>query len=181
MTQPRREVLLIVHPDRDTTREASGEVAMRLAAAGIGLRVLDDEVRRLVEPHDTVLPCTVVSPAETRLTEWNWCWSSAGTALCCGPPSGEARRCPGAGSQSRAHGIPRRSGLPRSRRHGGAGGFPALSHRGPDDRGRHGGTRRCRGGADMGVERGECREVFPGTGPRRVDRGGRQAGVVVRM
>src|SRR5690606_13996174 len=37
---------------------------MRLAAAGIGLRVLDDEVRRLVEPHDTVLPCTVVSPAD---------------------------------------------------------------------------------------------------------------------
>jgi NAD+ kinase len=62
--QERREVLLIVHPDRDTTRDAAGEVAVRLAAAGIGLRVLDDEVRRLVEPPDRSLPCAVVAPSD---------------------------------------------------------------------------------------------------------------------
>ncbi|MBK1788028.1 NAD kinase [Prauserella cavernicola] len=59
-----REVLLVVHPDRDTTRGAAREVAVRLAAAGIWLRVIDEEVRRLVEPEDADMPCTVVAPEE---------------------------------------------------------------------------------------------------------------------
>lgn len=62
-----REVLLIVHPDRDTTRGAASTVSARLAAAGIRLRVLNDEVRQLVDPRGD-RRCTVVAsdrdPAE---------------------------------------------------------------------------------------------------------------------
>ncbi|WP_019815431.1 NAD kinase [Saccharomonospora saliphila] len=57
-----REVLLVVHPDRDATTGAARDVAARLAAAGIRLRVVDDEVRRIVEPPGHDLPCAVVAP-----------------------------------------------------------------------------------------------------------------------
>lgn len=56
-----REVLLVVHPDRESTQDAAHAVAARLAGAGIGLRVVDDEVRQLVgRARDT--PCVVVDP-----------------------------------------------------------------------------------------------------------------------
>ncbi|MEU3269195.1 NAD kinase [Saccharomonospora sp. NPDC006951] len=66
MTAPadKREVLLVVHPDRDTTRGAARAVAARLGSAGIWLRLLDEEVRRLVEAEAGELPCTVVAPAD---------------------------------------------------------------------------------------------------------------------
>lgn len=59
-----REVLLIVHPDRESTTGAARDVAIRLAAAGIRLRVVDDEVRRLIEPPGGHLPCTVVTSSD---------------------------------------------------------------------------------------------------------------------
>jgi NAD+ kinase len=60
-----REVLLVVHPDRDTTRTAAREVSARFASAGIRLRVLDDEVRELIEPDCWVgSPCMVVAPED---------------------------------------------------------------------------------------------------------------------
>jgi NAD+ kinase len=61
---PVREVLLVVHPDRDATRPAAREVAARLAAAGIRLRVLDSDVRDLLGPDGGVAPCTVVAPGQ---------------------------------------------------------------------------------------------------------------------
>ncbi|MEU6644299.1 NAD kinase [Saccharomonospora sp. NPDC046836] len=63
MTEPcdTREVLLVVHPDRDATRGAARAVAARLAAAGIWLRVIDGEVRELIAPNDD-MPCTIVAP-----------------------------------------------------------------------------------------------------------------------
>ncbi|MFC4002449.1 NAD kinase [Prauserella oleivorans] len=66
MTEPcdTREVLLVVHPDRETTRGAARAVAMRLADAGIWLRVIDEEVRRLIGPPDDDLPCTIVAPGD---------------------------------------------------------------------------------------------------------------------
>jgi NAD+ kinase len=51
-----REILLVVHPDREKTREAAREVSARFAKAGIRLRVLDEDVRELLEGAD----CTVV-------------------------------------------------------------------------------------------------------------------------
>ncbi|SFQ73409.1 NAD+ kinase [Amycolatopsis arida] len=57
-----RAVLLVVHPDRDTTRPAAREVATRLAEAGIGLRVVDADVRDLIGPNGAGAPCTVVAP-----------------------------------------------------------------------------------------------------------------------
>ncbi|WP_033294370.1 NAD kinase [Amycolatopsis jejuensis] len=58
-----REVLLVVHPDRDTTREAAREVSQRFAKAGIRLRVIDEDVQRLIDPDGgMVMPCTVVAP-----------------------------------------------------------------------------------------------------------------------
>jgi NAD+ kinase len=58
-----REVLLVVHPDRDATRDAAREVSARFSKAGIRLRVLDDEVRDLIEPDGCVgSPCIVVAP-----------------------------------------------------------------------------------------------------------------------
>ncbi|KMS80125.1 NAD kinase [Prauserella rugosa] len=57
-SRPRREVLLVVHPDRESTRDAARAVASRLAAAGIGLRVIDEEVRRLIGPPEDT-PCVV--------------------------------------------------------------------------------------------------------------------------
>lgn len=57
----RREVLLVVHPDRDTTRGAASTVAARLAAAGIRLRVINEAIRRLVDPQGD-RSCVVVAP-----------------------------------------------------------------------------------------------------------------------
>ncbi|GAA1027118.1 MULTISPECIES: NAD kinase [Amycolatopsis] len=58
-----REVLLVVHPDRDTTREAAREVSQRFAKAGIRLRVLDEDVLQLIDPDGCMAkPCTVVAP-----------------------------------------------------------------------------------------------------------------------
>ncbi|MBB1160245.1 MULTISPECIES: NAD kinase [Amycolatopsis] len=58
-----REVLLVVHPDRDTTREAAREVSQRFAKAGIRLRVLDEDVLQLIDPDGCMaMPCTVVAP-----------------------------------------------------------------------------------------------------------------------
>lgn len=60
-----REVLLVVHPDRDATRDAAREVSARFSKAGIRLRVLDDEVRDLIEPDGCVgSPCIVVAPGD---------------------------------------------------------------------------------------------------------------------
>ncbi len=65
-----REVLLMVHPDRDATGDAAREVSARFAKAGIRLRVIDDDVCQLIDPDDHGLgaPCTVVgaddNPAE---------------------------------------------------------------------------------------------------------------------
>jgi NAD+ kinase len=57
-----REVLLVVHPDRETARDAAQKVAAKFAAAGIGLRVTEEEVRELIE-HDAGQPlCTMVAP-----------------------------------------------------------------------------------------------------------------------
>ncbi|WP_020660330.1 NAD kinase [Amycolatopsis benzoatilytica] len=58
-----REVLLVVHPDRDTTREAAREVSQRFAKAGIRLRVIDEDVLELIDPGGCMaMPCTVVAP-----------------------------------------------------------------------------------------------------------------------
>jgi NAD+ kinase len=61
MSQPDREILLVVHPDRDTTRAAARAVAARFAEAGLRLRVIDEEVRRLIGPDAGGAPCTVVA------------------------------------------------------------------------------------------------------------------------
>ncbi|PXY19307.1 NAD kinase [Prauserella muralis] len=60
----KREVLLVVHPDRDATRGAARDVAKRLASAGIWLRVTDDEVLSLIAGGDEDVPCTVVAPVD---------------------------------------------------------------------------------------------------------------------
>ncbi|MFD9893008.1 NAD kinase [Amycolatopsis sp. NPDC058986] len=58
-----REVLLVVHPDRDATREAAREVSARLAKAGIRLRVIEEDVRHLIDPDGGVgSMCTVLAP-----------------------------------------------------------------------------------------------------------------------
>lgn len=58
-----RVVLLVVNPDREMTREAVREVAARLVQAGLGLRVLDDEVGHVLsgdEEHgEPALPYTL--------------------------------------------------------------------------------------------------------------------------
>ncbi|WP_020672047.1 NAD kinase [Amycolatopsis nigrescens] len=60
-----REVLLVVHPDRDTTRDAARAVAARFEKAGIRLRVVDEEVRDLIEPDGGIgAPCVVVAPED---------------------------------------------------------------------------------------------------------------------
>ncbi|WAL69663.1 NAD kinase [Amycolatopsis cynarae] len=51
-----------MHPDRETTREAAQKVAARFAAAGIGLRVTDEEVRELVEQGADGARCALVAP-----------------------------------------------------------------------------------------------------------------------
>jgi NAD+ kinase len=60
-----REVLLMVHPDRDATGEAAREVSARFAKAGIRIRVIEDDVCRLIDPnlHGVGATCTVVDPA----------------------------------------------------------------------------------------------------------------------
>ncbi|WP_236795354.1 NAD kinase [Amycolatopsis sp. GM8] len=55
----KREVLLVVHPDRNATRDAARKVAERFDAAGIGLRVTEEEVRDLIDS-----PCTMVAPQD---------------------------------------------------------------------------------------------------------------------
>ncbi|GLY70157.1 NAD kinase [Amycolatopsis taiwanensis] len=57
-----REVLLVVHPDRDAIREAAHKVATRFADAGIGLRVVDEEVCELVETGAGETLCRLVDP-----------------------------------------------------------------------------------------------------------------------
>jgi NAD+ kinase len=59
-----REVLLVVHPDRNATREAAHKVATRFADAGIGLRVVDEEVCELVEAGTDERLCRMVDPRD---------------------------------------------------------------------------------------------------------------------
>ncbi|UJW31425.1 NAD kinase [Saccharothrix sp. AJ9571] len=60
----RREVLLVVHPDRDATAGAAREVAAQLAEAGIRLRVADEEVRQLIQADGHDPHCTVIAPED---------------------------------------------------------------------------------------------------------------------
>ncbi|MGW3967621.1 NAD kinase [Amycolatopsis sp. NPDC005003] len=57
-----REVLLMVHPDRDATGEAAREVSARFAKAGIRIRVTEPDVCALINPelHGVGATCTVV-------------------------------------------------------------------------------------------------------------------------
>jgi NAD+ kinase len=59
-----REVLLMVHPDREATGEAAREVSARFAKAGIRIRVTEDDVCSLIDPdrHGVGSRCTVVAP-----------------------------------------------------------------------------------------------------------------------
>ncbi|MEV4058479.1 NAD kinase [Amycolatopsis sp. NPDC049688] len=59
-----REVLLMVHPDREATGEAAREVSARFAKAGIRIRVTEHDVRALIDPeeHGVGASCTVVGP-----------------------------------------------------------------------------------------------------------------------
>jgi NAD+ kinase len=59
-----REVLLMVHPDREATGEAAREVSARFAKAGIRIRVIDQDVCALINPdeHGVGASCTVVDP-----------------------------------------------------------------------------------------------------------------------
>jgi NAD+ kinase len=59
-----REVLLMVHPDRDATGEAAREVSARFAKAGIRIRVIEEDVCALINPdeHGVGANCTVVDP-----------------------------------------------------------------------------------------------------------------------
>lgn len=57
-----REVLLVVHPDRDAIREAAHKVATRFADAGIGLRVVDEEVCELIEAGTGQNLCRLIDP-----------------------------------------------------------------------------------------------------------------------
>ncbi|MDQ7808430.1 NAD kinase [Amycolatopsis sp. A133] len=58
-----REVLLMVHPDRDATAEAAREVSARFAKAGIRIRVIEEDVCALINPdrHGVGSRCTVVA------------------------------------------------------------------------------------------------------------------------
>src|SRR3954471_2558309 len=59
-----REVLLMVHPDREATGEAAREVSARFAKAGIRIRVIEEDVCALINPdrHGVGPSCTVVDP-----------------------------------------------------------------------------------------------------------------------
>src|SRR3954464_9585301 len=59
-----REVLLMVHPDREATGEAAREVSARFAKAGIRIRVIEEDVCALINPdrHGVGSSCTVVDP-----------------------------------------------------------------------------------------------------------------------
>src|SRR5437763_2424349 len=65
-----REVLLMVHPDREATGDAAREVSARFAKAGIRIRVIEDDLCQLIDPeaHGLGAPCTLVedngNPAE---------------------------------------------------------------------------------------------------------------------
>ena len=61
-----REVLLMVHPDREATGEAAREVSARFAKAGIRIRVIEEDVCALINPdeHGVGATCTVVGPDE---------------------------------------------------------------------------------------------------------------------
>lgn len=61
----RQDVLLLAHPDRDATRGAAREVAARFAEAGIQLRVVDDQVRELIDPDGDGPRCRVVDPDDS--------------------------------------------------------------------------------------------------------------------
>ena len=58
-----REVLLMVHPDREATGEAAREVSARFAKAGIRIRVIEEDVCALINPdeHGVGSRCTVVA------------------------------------------------------------------------------------------------------------------------
>ncbi|MEU5266623.1 NAD kinase [Amycolatopsis sp. NPDC021455] len=61
-----REVLLMVHPDREATGEAAREVSARFAKAGIRIRVIEEDVCALINPdeHGVGSRCTVVAPED---------------------------------------------------------------------------------------------------------------------
>ncbi|RZQ60308.1 NAD kinase [Amycolatopsis suaedae] len=59
MTSP-REVLLVVHPDREAARDSAREVAARFHAAGVRLRVVDKDVADLIGSDQ----CTAVAPED---------------------------------------------------------------------------------------------------------------------
>jgi NAD+ kinase len=62
---PGREVLLVLHPDFGSTRDAAREVSGLLAVAGIRLRVIDKGVAELLAPDDCFgSPCTVIAPED---------------------------------------------------------------------------------------------------------------------
>lgn len=58
----RQDVLLVAHPDRETTRAAAREVAAQFAKAGVRLRVVDEGVRELVDPDGLGTSCVVADP-----------------------------------------------------------------------------------------------------------------------
>jgi NAD+ kinase len=60
---PDREVLLVVHPDRDAVRDAAHKVATRFAEAGIGLRVVDEDACELIEGGTSERLCRMIDPA----------------------------------------------------------------------------------------------------------------------
>ncbi|OXM60231.1 NAD kinase [Amycolatopsis vastitatis] len=61
-----REVLLMVHPDREATGEAAREVSARFAKAGIRIRVIEEDVCALINPdeHGVGSRCTVVAQGD---------------------------------------------------------------------------------------------------------------------
>src|SRR5437763_1521983 len=65
-----REVLLMVHPDREATGDAARQGSARFAKAGIRIRVIEDDLCQLIDPeaHGLGAPCTLVedngNPAE---------------------------------------------------------------------------------------------------------------------
>ncbi|MFD2416273.1 NAD kinase [Amycolatopsis pigmentata] len=59
-----REVLLVVHPDRDAVRDAVHKVATRFADGGIGLRVVDEDACELIEAGTSERLCRMVGPGD---------------------------------------------------------------------------------------------------------------------
>lgn len=61
----RPDVLLVAHPDRETTRIAAQEVAKRFTEAGVRLRVVDEDVRDLVAPQGSGASCVLADPDDS--------------------------------------------------------------------------------------------------------------------